>query len=142
MGLEAIPREILVAIAVLATLYAVVTAAHGFIARARRRLRFERAADGERAAAAILEDYGYTVEGAQVTTTYPIEVDGAEAANRVGVDSVIAGRKYNELGLDIDCRPQFLPFWQEAGLAALATAGAVILIDEIDGEETVSPVEP
>lgn len=89
MGLEAIPREILVAIAVIATLYAVVTAARRFVARTRLRLRFERAAHGELAAAAILEDHGYTIEGAQVTTTYPIEVDGAAVEILLRADYVV-----------------------------------------------------
>jgi len=85
-----IPREVLVATAVLAVLYALLTAARTWVKRARVRGRFERALQGEREAAAILEDHGYTVEGAQVTTSYAVEVDGAPVEILLRADYVVS----------------------------------------------------
>lgn len=90
MSLDTIPREVLVAIAALAALYAVFTAVRGWARRARLRIRFERALEGEREAAAILEDHGYSIEGAQVSTSYTVEVDGSPVEIALRADYVVA----------------------------------------------------
>ncbi|OJY30825.1 MAG: hypothetical protein BGO98_29095 [Myxococcales bacterium 68-20] len=87
--LDAIPREVLVAIAALALLFVVVSAARSWAKRVRLRFRLERALEGEREAVGILEDHGYAIEGAQVTTTYAIEVDGAPVAITLRADYVV-----------------------------------------------------
>lgn len=76
-------------VAATATLCAIVQAARAFTRRRRRRLRFERAAEGERAAAEILEESGYVVEDCQVTTSYPIEVDGARVEIALRADYLV-----------------------------------------------------
>lgn len=90
MSLDAIPREVLVAIAALAAIHVVITALRGWARRARLRVRVERALEGEREAAAILEDHGYTIEGAQVSTSYTIEVDGSPVEIALRADYVVA----------------------------------------------------
>ena len=96
MLLDRIPREVLVAVAVFAVLYALLTAARGWLKRARVRRRFERGLEGEREAAAILVEHGYTVEGAQVTTSYVIDVDGAPVEILLRADYVVSrgGERY------------------------------------------------
>ncbi|HVH45683.1 MAG TPA: hypothetical protein VM925_25185 [Labilithrix sp.] len=89
MHLDAIPREVLLAIAAMAVLYAIVIAAGRWTKRMQLHARLARARDGEREAAAILESHGYTVEGVQVASTYELEVDGAPVQIALRADYVV-----------------------------------------------------
>ncbi|HVJ90830.1 MAG TPA: hypothetical protein VM580_13585 [Labilithrix sp.] len=89
MRLDAIPRELLVLVAAAATIYALVVSARRWTNLWRMRLRMARAAEGEREAVAILERHGYSVEGAQVTSSYVIEVDGAPVEIALRADYVV-----------------------------------------------------
>ena len=88
-AIDTIPRELLLAIVALALVYVVVTATRSWWRRVRLRGRFERALEGEREAAAILEAHGYAIEGAQVSTSYAIEVDGAPVEIALRADYVV-----------------------------------------------------
>jgi hypothetical protein len=134
VGLEAIPRELLVVIAAISILVAIVSAARRFVARARLRVRFERAAQGERDAAAILEAHGYAIEGAQVTTSYPVHVDGAaleivlraDYIVRQGAERWIAEVKTGQLAPSIQTaatRRQLLEYYVAFGVSG------VLLVD-------------
>jgi hypothetical protein len=86
---EAVPREVLVAMAAVSTLYALIVAARRAFKRIERRLTFDAARRGEKEARALLESYGYDVVGAQVATSYVIEVDRQPVTVSVAADYVV-----------------------------------------------------
>jgi Holliday junction resolvase len=89
--LDDVPREGLLAVAALAVLFAwLVVVVPPWLRRARMRRRFARGAEGEREAIAILEDRGFTIEGAQVVGTYALDVDGVAFPVRVIADYIVA----------------------------------------------------
>ena len=63
MRLDDVPRELLVAIAIAALGWAIASAVRRGLRGAQRRRRFARGQEGEREAAALLEDAGWTIEG-------------------------------------------------------------------------------
>lgn len=83
------PREWLVAIAAVAIVVLFWSWLRAALGRARLRRRFERAAAGEREAAALLEADGFTLEGAQVVGGYTLHVDGAPVSVEVRADYVV-----------------------------------------------------
>jgi hypothetical protein len=89
VSLDVLPRELFAVVAAIAIIHAVVVWARRWAKRARMQRRWTRAAEGERAAAALLEAQGYVVEGAQVATSYAIEVDGAPVEIAVRADYVV-----------------------------------------------------
>lgn len=96
MTLESVPREVLVAVAAMTTLYALFV----FLGRTRRRfqrqLSFSTARRGEKEARALLSARGFTVLGEQVSTSYAIEVDGQRVDVSVFADYLVerGGRRY------------------------------------------------
>jgi Holliday junction resolvase-like predicted endonuclease len=90
MHLADVPRELLLGLALLALVPALVMLARSALRRRRMRLRFERGAEGEREAAALLERAGYTIEAAQAATRYEVDVDGARAEVAVRADFVVS----------------------------------------------------
>lgn len=92
MSLEAVPREVLAAIAALAALWLGILFVRGWLRGVRLRRRFARGAEGEREAVAILERHGYAIEGAQVAATYAVDVDGEPTAIAVRADYLVVRR--------------------------------------------------
>lgn len=96
MDLESIPREALVATAVVAVLIAVVQGAAVWLGRLRRRrrlsLRFERAAAGEERAPSWLEEHGYRVLGAQVVAEHQVQVDDRVVVVALRADYLVEKR--------------------------------------------------
>lgn len=96
MSLEAVPREVLFAIA--AALFAWLCVS--WLVRRWRRVqlqsRFARGAEGEREAIAILERHGYAIEAAQIATTYAVDVDGEPTRVAVRADYLVVrhGERY------------------------------------------------
>jgi len=100
MDPSSVPRELLalalaLALAVIA-LQALRAAWRGWRARRRLFARFATASEGERRAAAWLEDLGFEVIGAQVTAEYPVRVDDVVFTARVRADYLVrrAGLSY------------------------------------------------
>lgn len=89
-AIDTLVREPLIVVAALAAAYVVLATARRWRRRARLRARFRRALDGERDAATILEAHGFTIEGAQVATSYAIEVDGTPVEIALRADYVVA----------------------------------------------------
>jgi len=87
--LEAVPREILLAIAIVALALATLASARRWLAGRRLRARASRAAVGESEAARLLEDHGYVIEGAQVASRYALEVDGERIDVPLRADYVV-----------------------------------------------------
>lgn len=96
MGLDDVPREWLAVFAVAAVAWAFVLTTRKWQRRLRMRTRFVRGREGEREAAALLEANGFVIEGAQVTTSYDVFVDGAAAAVSIRADYIVAkaGRRF------------------------------------------------
>lgn len=96
MKLDAIPRELLVAIAAASLLYALLVAAQRAVKRFERRLTFQVARRGEKEARALLMAQGYDVLGEQVSTTYEIEVDGEPIPITLSADYLVerGGRRF------------------------------------------------
>lgn len=96
MNLEAIPRELLVAIAAVTTLYAIVVTLQRTYRGFERRLRFDAARRGEKEARFFLEKRGYDVLGEQVTAAYEVVVDGAPITISLSADYLVArnGRRF------------------------------------------------
>lgn len=96
MDLDSIPREALVATAVVAVVIAVVQGAAVWLGRLRRRrrlsLRFERAAAGEERAPAWLEAHGYRVLGAQVVAEHEVRVDDRVVTVALRADYLVEKR--------------------------------------------------
>jgi hypothetical protein len=94
--LDDIPRELLVAFAVAAFVWAIALAARGWLRRLRMRRRFIRGGEGEREAAALLEANGFVIEGVQVGATYDVRVDDEVVPVSVRADYVVsrAGRHW------------------------------------------------
>ncbi len=93
MRLADVPRELLVAFALLALVFGLaglVTLARSALRRRRMRRRFERGAEGEQEAALLLERAGYVIEAAQAATRYAVDVDGALAEVAVRADFVVS----------------------------------------------------
>lgn len=89
MGLEAIPREVLLAIALVTTLYAIVVTLQRSYRGVERRLRFASARRGEKEARAFLETRGYDVVGEQVTVAYEVVVDGEAITVTLSADYLV-----------------------------------------------------
>jgi hypothetical protein len=87
------PPEILLAVAIFATVVALVQTARIVFARAatRRqlRMRMDHAADGEARAESLLVSQGFTVLGRQVSTSYDVIVDGSAAATALRADYLV-----------------------------------------------------
>ena len=90
MGLDDVPRELLVLALLAALLPTVVFLVRGWLRRGRARRRLERAAAGEREAARLLEASGFTIEGFQVEARYALEVDGAPVVASVRADYIVS----------------------------------------------------
>lgn len=89
MQLEVVPREILIAVVALALLGWLASVLPTWTKRSRHRQRMVRAAEGEREAVTILEEHGYVVEAAQVSSSYAIDVDGQRVRVALRVDYVV-----------------------------------------------------
>jgi hypothetical protein len=89
VGLDDVPRELLVAIAAVFATFALVAAIRSWLRGVRRRRRFARAAAGEREAIGLLEAHGFVIEGAQVAGSYELAVDGAPLTAAVRADYVV-----------------------------------------------------
>jgi hypothetical protein len=89
VGLDGVPRELLVAIAAVFATFALVAAIWSWLRGVRRRRRFARAAAGEREARGLLEAHGFVIEGAQVAGSYELAVDGAPLTAAVRADYVV-----------------------------------------------------
>ncbi len=91
--MPAVSREVLFVVALLAIAFAVAQAVGGAWARRARRSRIlarvARAGEGEALAAAQLEALGFEVFGAQVSTEYPVSVDGEVTLAQVRADYVV-----------------------------------------------------
>jgi PD-(D/E)XK nuclease superfamily len=91
--MPAISRELLAVLAAAAIALAVWQAvARSWTRRARRArilARVTRAGEGEAAAAALLEDLGFEVVGAQVAAEYPVQVDDETTLVHVRADYVV-----------------------------------------------------
>lgn len=96
MGLDVVPRELLVVFAAVSTAYALFVALRGWARGVRRRHRFARGAEGEREAAVLLESHGFTIEAAQVAADYELAVDGDAVVASVRADYVVrlGARRY------------------------------------------------
>ena len=89
MQLEDVPREWLLGGAAATAGYALLAAFRGWLARLALRRRFARAAEGERAAAKVLRSAGYAIEGAQVSRTYALAMNGEDVVIEVRADYVV-----------------------------------------------------
>jgi len=87
--LEDIPREWLIAATALLLLYVFVHAIRRFLRRQKMFGRFERGAEGEREAAALLVANGLIIEGAQVVGGYELIVDGEPIRVSVRADFLV-----------------------------------------------------
>jgi hypothetical protein len=87
--LDDVPREWLLAIAALAVIVLLWSWLRGVLRRASLRRRFDRAADGERFAAHLLESAGFAIEGAQVMGGYTLHLDGEPVGVEVRADYVV-----------------------------------------------------
>lgn len=100
MDLASIPRETLVWIAALAIALATLQALASLLRRGLRRrrstLRYERAMEGEKRAAMVLETRGYRVLGAQVAAEYQLRVDRTDLIVALRADYLVEkrGRRY------------------------------------------------
>jgi hypothetical protein len=89
VGLDDVPRELLVAIAAVFAMFALVAAIRSWVRGVQRRRRFARGAAGEREAIGLLEAHGFVIEGAQVAGSYELAVDGAPLTAAVRADYVV-----------------------------------------------------
>jgi len=96
VGLDAVPRELLVVLAAVSAGYALFVAGRGWLRGVRRQQRFARGAEGEREAALLLEAHGFTIEAAQVAAAYELAVDGEAVVASVRADYVVrlGARRY------------------------------------------------
>jgi membrane protein implicated in regulation of membrane protease activity len=85
-----VPRELLLAFALVALFPTLVAFARSVLGRRRMRRRFERGAEGEREAARLLEGAGYVIEASQAAAEYAVDVDGALAEVAVRADFVVS----------------------------------------------------
>jgi hypothetical protein len=92
MHLDDVPRELLVAIAAVASIYAVVLFVGRWLERLGLRRRTRRASEGEKEAALLLERHGFAVEATQAVTRYAIEVDGMPVDVTVRADYLVSRR--------------------------------------------------
>lgn len=89
MRLEDVPREWLAAIAAALAVVVLWSALRRWWRRARMRARFERGAEGEREAAALLTAAGFAIEGAEVVHRYPVFVDGDPVTIELRADYLV-----------------------------------------------------
>jgi hypothetical protein len=92
MGLDAMPREMLVGLTAFAVvaLGMVLSFARRGLRRWRLRVRWERGAAGEREARGLLEAAGFFVEATQATSTYALDVDGVPMPVVVRADYLVS----------------------------------------------------
>jgi hypothetical protein len=97
VALDSVPREALALIAAIALAIALIqaltSAARRWARRRRMSLRMERAADGERRAAGMLEDQGFTLLGAQVEVEHAVQVDGKSVSIALRADYLVESRE-------------------------------------------------
>lgn len=100
VDLRSLPPELLVWITLGAVAIALVqllfAGTRGALRRRRMRIRFERAAEGERRAARVLERNGYLVLGAQVQAEHRLVVDTEDVIITLRADYLVErrGRRY------------------------------------------------
>lgn len=90
MRLDDIPREALVLLAAFALAFAFVLWLRGWLRDLDMRRRFDRGAEGEREAVALLEAAGFAIEGAQVVGGYTLAIDGTPVTIAVRADYLVS----------------------------------------------------